>query len=44
MKKRWMSRPLDEAAFPAIVLAFGFGQSQLGANPKRASQALYGLG
>ncbi|HYY30026.1 MAG TPA: hypothetical protein VE860_18930 [Chthoniobacterales bacterium] len=37
MKKRWMSRCLDEAAFLAIVLALAFGQSQLGANPKRAS-------
>jgi hypothetical protein len=37
MKKRWMTQLLDEAAFPAIVLALALGQSQQGANPKRTS-------
>jgi hypothetical protein len=37
MKKRWMSGLLDEAAFPAIVLALALGQSQHGSNPKRTS-------
>jgi hypothetical protein len=36
MKIRWISLLLDEAPFPALVLAFALGQSQIGANPERA--------
>jgi hypothetical protein len=36
MKNRWISLLLDEAPFPAIVLAFALGQSQIGVNPERA--------
>ena len=36
MKNRWICLLLNEAPFPAIVLAFALGQSQIGMNPERA--------
>ena len=41
MKKRmrWLCRLLDEAPFPALVLAFAMSQSWLGPDPKRAPLA-----